>query len=311
MLGIFSRKRAKNGLVGVSYSNQELALAYVERSQGGPALQHCEIRKAGNWAEAARILEDTVKEQDLENTRCNFVMCTDDYSLLLIEEPSVEEAELAQAAKWKIKDMVDRPLDQLAISVFRVPQDAYRGQREMLYVVAAEKKRVQQAVDMIVASGLRLTSVDIPELAMLNLLHLQDLGGDQGVAMIDLRHNGSLLSLCKNDALYLTRHLNTQVGEDVLQSYDWDAIRERLVLEIQRSLDYYESQMGQGQVTRLLLTPRKQDSEGLVAQLNEAMGVKVETLSLDMLKVNRDLPAEQQQSCMMAIGGALRVEEAA
>lgn len=310
MLGIFGKKKAKSGLVGVSYSNQELALAYIEYRGGEPRLLLCESQKADSLASATRQLAELVRKYGLERARCNFVLGTEDYSLLLLEAPAVEKAELASAAKWKIKDMVDRPLEQLAVSVFQVPKDAYRSQRDMLYVVAADRKKVQQAVDMVLESGLQLQTIDIPELAMLNLLQLEK-HENGGIALIDLRYNGSLLSLCRNDEIYLTRHLNTQVGEDIVHSNDWEGIRERLVLELQRSLDYYESQMGQSHIGRVLLAPRKTDSEALVNQLNAAMGVKVEVLNLAPLSEDLELPAGLQQSCMMAIGGALRLEEAA
>ena len=70
------------------------------------------------------------------------------------------------------------------------------------------------------------------------------------------------------------------MADDIAGNAEWETVRERLVLEIQRSLAYYPSQMGQGHINRLLLAPRTHDSETLAAQLNQAMGVKVEALDL-------------------------------
>lgn len=307
----FGQVKAKGGKLGLSYHDDELALAFIQYQGEEPQLQFCEYQHAENYGKAGRELTGLVTKHGLEGVSCNFVLSADDYNLLLIEAPAVEESELADAARWKIKDMVDRPLDDLVISVFRVPDDAYRVNRDMLYVVAADRRRIEHVVELVYESGLKLESIDIPELAMLNILELQNISDENGVAMIDLRHNGSLLSLCKNNALYLTRHLNTQVGEDIASSYDWDAVKERLILEIQRSLDYYESQMGQGHVNRVLLAPRKQDSEALSMQLNQEMGVQVEVLNLGGLASGHALSMEKQNSCLMAIGGALRVDEAA
>ncbi len=239
------------------------------------------------------------------------MLSPDDYSLLLVEAPTVEASELASAAKWKIKDMIDRPLDQLAISVFPVPKDAYRSQRDMLYVVAADRKKIQQVVEMVTSAGLQLESIDIPELAMRNITALYT-DDSNGLAMMDLRHDGSLLNLSKNGAIYLTRHLSAQVGDEVLRSHEWDNVKDRLVLEIQRSLDYYESQMGQGHISRVLIAPRKQDSDALKAELDQAMGVKVEIMNLQgKLTSDVELSMDVQQGCLMAIGGALRTGKAA
>ncbi len=311
MFGLFNKKKGKPGLLGVSLIDKELALAHVGINAGQPALLSCELLSVASAQDGAKLLADKTKSLDLEQTRCNFVLSPDDYSLLLVEAPTVEPAELASAAKWKIKDMIDRPLDQLAISVFPVPKDAYRSQRDMLYVVAADRKKIQQVVEMVTTAGLQLDSIDIPELAMRNLATLYT-DDSNGLAMMDLRHDGSLLNLSKKGAIYLTRHLSTQVGDEILRSHEWDSVKDRLVLEIQRSLDYYESQMGQGHITRVLVAPRKQDSDALKVELDQAMGVKVEIMNLQgKLASDVELTMDLQQGCLMAIGGALRTEKAA
>lgn len=311
MFGLFNKKKGKPGLLGVSLIDKELALAHVANEAGQPALLACELLQVESAQDGARVLAEKARSLGLEQARCNFVLAPDDYSLLLVEAPNVEPAELAAAAKWKIKDMIDRPLEQLAISVFPVPRDAYRSQRDMLYVVAADRKKIQQVVEMVTNAGLQLEAIDIPELAMRNLtlLYTDD---SNGLAMMDLRHDGSMLNLSKNGAIYLTRHLSTQVGEDILRSHEWDGVKDRLVLEIQRSLDYYESQMGQGHISRVLVAPRKQDSDALKAELDQAMGVKVEIMNLQgKLASDVELSFALQQGCLMAIGGALRMEKAA
>ncbi|MGV3591414.1 MAG: hypothetical protein ACO1PZ_06970, partial [Gammaproteobacteria bacterium] len=144
MFGLFNRKKAKPGLVGLSLIDRELAIAHVGSEAGRAALLACELLPVDSTQEGGRVLADRTRQLGLEHSRCNFVLSPDDYSLLLVEAPNVEPSELAAAAKWKIKDMIDRPLDQLAVSVFPVPADAYRSQRDMLYVVAADRRKVQQ-----------------------------------------------------------------------------------------------------------------------------------------------------------------------
>ncbi|MGV3593464.1 MAG: hypothetical protein ACO1PZ_17405, partial [Gammaproteobacteria bacterium] len=68
-------------------------------------------------------------------------------------------------------------------------------------------------------------------------------------------------------------------------------------------------QMGQGHITRVLVAPRKQDSDALKAELDQAMGVKVEVMNLQgVVESDVELTPALQQGCLMAIGGALRTE---
>ncbi len=308
---LLGRKSGKAGLVGLSWSEGEVAFAHIIRQQGEPQLRHCEVFSAVNDRERLEGLQKRVERLGLENVPCCFVLSPADYNLVLLERPNVEAHELVAAVKWKIKELIDRPLEDVAITVFPVPKGAYKNQVDMLYVVAARRDRILEAVDLVSKSGLMLSAIDIPELVMLNLSQICT-DDSNGLAFIDLRPSGSTINLSRNGAVYLTRRLNTHVDEDVMRSADWDGVRERLVLEIQRSLDYFESQMGQSQVARLVIAPREEGADTLVKQLNDAMAVRVESMDLGgRLKSPQPIPFALQQSGLFAIGGALRQEQAA
>ena len=197
-------------------------------------------------------------------------------------------------------------IEDAAIDVLEVPENAYRGRSNMVYVVAALKSRIQAIIDMISNSGLELAVIDIPELAMKNLSS-QFIEDENGIAFMDLRRTGSTMNLTRGGDLYLTRRINTQLDPDVMQSPDWEDLKDRLVLEIQRSLDYFESQMGQGQVTQIVIARRQHDTAGMTEALNEALTAKVTALDLSVhMESAVSLSPEVQQICMTALGATLR-----
>ena len=129
--------------------------------------------------------------------------------------------------------------------------------------------------------------------------------------------------------LYLTRRINTQLEPDVMKSENWPDLRDRLVLELQRSLDYYQSQIGKGQITSLMLAPRQFDGVAMSKELNDRLEAKVEYFNLaSYLQMNDDyvmsvvaltdqsvagvekqeasISAEMQQQCLLAIGATFR-----
>jgi len=293
-------------LVGVSANADKLTIAYVIQEKGKPVLKYCEEFAADSDKVQESILEREVKKRDLDCTAVNFVLTHSDYKLFLVEAPKVEPHEMESAVKWKIKDLVDGPVDELAVTLFPVPEDAYRGQNDMVYVVAARKSKIKQIVNLVLNSGLELKSIDIPELVLLNISN--NFSDDSnGLAFIDLRSSDSTLNLCKAGNIYLTRHLNTRVDQSILNSEEWASVKERLVLEIGRSLDYYESQMGQTPITNILIAPGENDSDVLVKQLNDLMVARVACLKLAHEFHSEDeFPETLQQSCILAIGGAMR-----
>ena len=311
MFNWFNKKQGKPGLVGINYSGQVLSLAHVVPGDE-PVLNQCEEHVVESESELLHVLSKLVQELGLEGARATYVLSPNDYQLLLVEAPpNVEGEELNAAIKWKIRDLVDQPVEELAVTVFPVPDDAYRGDQAMVYAVASSKGRIQKIVDLIAEAGLRLEFIDIPELVYKNLTEIYA-DDSNGLAFLDLRGSGSVMNICKQDALYLTRHLNTKLDQDIVSSNDWHTTKERLSLEVQRSLDYYESQMGQVTIPRILIAPRKQDSREVAEQLNTELAVNVEYMNLaEKLASHVELSLGVQHTCLLAIGGALRQDKAA
>jgi len=305
-LSFFNKKIKASGRVGVAVSDQCVAIARVTRTKDAANLDQCVKIPVESAKEGGDALKTKISEWELEGMPCSYVLSPRDYNIHLIEAPSVEAAEMKSAVRWKIKDLLDMNVEQAAIDIFPVPEDANKGRTNMLYVVATLKSKIVQIVDLITASGLQLEVIDIPELAMKNLT-TEFMNDEHGLAFMDLRKTGSTMNLSKNGSLYLTRRINTQMDSDVMESEDWDSLKEKLVLEIQRSLDYYESQMGQSQISQLIIAPRESDTQQMVETLDAAMGVSVSALDLPSnLENSEQYAPELYQSCMSVIGAALR-----
>lgn len=315
MLKLFKKKAQSAGLVGLSVSNERISLAQISRrisrDSASPFLEKCASLELPSLQQASEILSRYVDEQELKGATCNYVLRPRDYNLYLIESPLVEPQELRSAVRWKIKDLLDIPAEQAAIDVFPVPEDAFQGRSKMLYVVAAQKSRIQSIVELVSRCDLSLGSIDIPELAMRNISS-QFLSDEHGLAFMDLRKTGSTLNMSRAGQLYLTRKINTQLDNNVMDSPDWESLRDRLVLEIQRSLDYYESQMAQNPISQMVLASRVAGTQRMADSLGEVMSVKVSVLDCaSRLEHAEDIEPEQQRACMVAIGGALRADQAA
>lgn len=313
-MNLFSKKRHASGVVGLSINDERVMLAQMLRgsaaSGGGPYLQACSQQAVSSAAQSREVLKALVDSLGLAGARCNYALASRDYDVYLIEAPSVEPAEMKSAVRWRIKDLLDMPVEDAVIDIFPVPKDAFQGRSKMLYAVAAQKSRVESVIDLVNGAGLTLNAIDIPELAMLNMS--SELLDDQnGLAFIDLRQTGSTMNLSRGGQLYLTRKINTQLGADVMTAFDWEVQRDRLVLEMQRSLDYYESQMGQNPISQIVLAPRPNDAAAIAASLSEVMSVRVSVMDIaEQLAMAEDIAPATLQACVVAIGAALRADKA-
>jgi MSHA biogenesis protein MshI len=302
---LFKRKAKSNSRVGLAIQSDQLVLAHVDIRKGEPYLLHGRTAALESEKDAGKALEKLVKELELDGQQVSYVLSPDDYHLHLVEAPKVEPEELRAAVRWKVKDLLEMKIDDAAIDVFQVPKEAYRG-RDMVYVVASQKSRIKYLIEMINNAGLEMAVIDIPELAMNNITR-RFIDDSNGVAFMDLRRTGSTMNISLAGDMYLTRRINTQLDPEVMRSPEWPSLKDRLVLEIQRSLDYYESQMGRPQITRVVVAQRQHDTIELTGELNELLAAQVTPLDLSAhMQGDETLTPEYQQLGFTAIGATLR-----
>jgi MSHA biogenesis protein MshI len=303
------RKKRVEGLVGLSVNDTRVTLAHVTRRRDDIFLEQC-VRREFEGKAARDALVDLVDECGLDKADTNFLLSPADYSIYLVDAPQVPAEEMAAAIKWKIKDLLDMPVENAAIDVFPLPEDAFQGRKQMVYAVVSDRSRLEQVIDMVDRSGLTLSSIDVPEMSMRNIT--TQFGDDSnGLAFISLKQSGSVMNITRNGQLYLTRKINTPVGPDALLESDWEMLRDRLALEIQRSLDYFESQMGQNPVAQIMIAPRAKDTESMMNSMADALGSPVGVLDFyNEVDAPELLDTEIKGAGMMVIGAALRAGDA-
>ena len=121
--------------------------------------------------------------------------------------------------------------------------------------------------------------------------------------LLRLRSSEGVISVQNGADLYMARRIEQGI-ERAEGNYS------AITLEVQRSLDYFESQLGKGYITRLLLLPMKRDGEQAMQALAGGLAVNLQRLSLEDL-FGDDVPLldeREQAYCLAAVGAALRQE---
>ncbi|KAB7622645.1 pilus assembly protein PilM [Alkalilimnicola sp. S0819] len=292
--------------MGVHFTDRQLALVRCRDDDGRVELALS--RPVEGADERARVLAELVREHGLERRPCVCMLSPGDYQLLQVEAPDVDPAELRAAIRWRIKDLIDYHVDDAVVDAFAVPESVNRGAVKMMFAVSARLRRVQELVDTVQGSGLWLQAVDVAELGLRNIAaQVPEQAG--GVVVLALGERRGLITVCRDQALYLARGLD--FGSEAL--IDEGTLRyESLVLELQRSLDYYESQLAGVPASRILVAPMDGPRDRLVEYLNEQLGVPAFGLDLHQVVEFDQTPEPAAQAPLLyALGGALRRERKA
>ncbi|QKT03307.1 pilus assembly protein PilM [Ectothiorhodospiraceae bacterium 2226] len=253
------------------------------------------------------VLRQTVRALHLNGAPCVCVLAPGMAGVLRVEAPDVPPDEIRAAVRWRVKDMLEFHVDDAVLDVFDVPGQKVRGPGRVMYVVAARRALVEAQIEAVHGAGLQLTAIDIPEMAQRNVAAaLPDDAG--GVAMLSLGARAGLITLTQGGTLYLARSLEFGYA-DLNAAERGTAAREQLVLEVQRSLDYYESHFSQPPIGSSVLAPTEEAVDGLAEAMGDGLAVPVRGLALDeLVAADQAPPARDQARCLAALGGALRSE---
>ncbi|WP_262410626.1 MSHA biogenesis protein MshI [Aquipseudomonas alcaligenes] len=290
-------------MLGIETGPEGIALARVQRLPGeAPRLLDCQFHQA-TPAEQPALLKRLVGELDLGGMRVNLLLHPATYQMILLDSPDVPAEELRDALRWRVKDLIAEPLEQVVVDAFSLPDDAYRGRSRMAYCAVLGKARMQAWSAMLEQAGLRVQSIDVTEMAFRNLGLLAGAEG-MNIALLRLRSSEGLICVQNGADLYMARRI-----EQGLDKADNDFAT--VTLEIQRSLDYFESQLGKGYINRLLLLPAKRNGAATLQALSSGLAVKLQALDLRELfpgQATAELDEQTQAYCMAAVGAALRQE---
>ncbi|OGT96220.1 MAG: hypothetical protein A2298_02470 [Gammaproteobacteria bacterium RIFOXYB2_FULL_38_6] len=265
-------------------------------------LEHAQLLPNIALKKSSSKISSVISDWGLSKSNCICVLPPADYRLLLLEAPNVPQNELKQAVRWLIKDLIDFPLKQAAIDVFSAPVRA--GQSPKIYVAVTKLDYVRDLLDVIESAHLKLACIDIADLTLVRLFSFFPESAS-GIAYLMLDSNVARLLIQKNGILYLERNLN---ANPLNGSYHSPEQYESLVLEIQRSFEFYQSQFSQVLPAKLFLSPNLNEQENLktalITSFNE-MSVNTTVLDINQLFIINENSLEHPDFYLMTMGALL------
>ena len=334
------------GWLAVDLGKTRVRVAHVRPGGERPEVEFAEER---DWDAAdPKSLERVAREFDARRFRCTTLLKPADYQILLVEAPAVTREELKPALRWRIKDMLEYPVEDATIDVLDVPVPPNTAQRaHYMYAVAARNETIRTTVERFQKAGLPLAVIDIPDMAQRNVAALYE-SEQRGVVAVTFDAHGMLLTVNFAGELYLSRRLEISdrqlvessgkgrvssldpalvlesSGKERVSSLDPALVLEssgeqraslldRVLVETQRSLDHCERTYPFFSMGRVVLGPLPKEI-GLREHLASHLYLPVEPMDLGQ---TLSLPqgaaawgAAERTNWLKVIGAGLREENA-
>lgn len=300
-------KNQDGGKLAVVLSEHGVYLSKIKLGGAMPCVVRCEYHEMRTVSAAS--LKKMFREANLGRCKCTTLLAPSEYQMLMVEAPTVPSNELKTAVRWKIKDSLNYHVEDATIDVLPIPAGKIVSEAaKSIYVIAASNATIKKCVALFDQEKIELEVIDIPELAQRNIAALFE-QGDQALAMLAFDDNGGLMTFTAGGELYLSRLI--EISANQLQDANGSLRKqyhERVEFELQRSLDYFDSQFSHMTVNRVLISAP--DNAGLVEFLTAAIDAKVEKLDLsqvmDISAVAALADSEFAAHALPSLGAALR-----
>ncbi|PKI03011.1 biogenesis protein MshI [Shewanella sp. 11B5] len=224
------------GNVGVFIASNSLWVCKPQQGQLAPVISQFLVQK-NNWSQAFEALKS-----QFGRVRVQLVLSQQYYQLLQVEKPNVEPGEVTQALIWSVKDMVSEPVTDIHLDYF---ESSFISSSKV-NVVVSSRQFLMQLASACDANGLDIAGISIEELALSHVLAHDNMAH---MLVAHLPQQELLLLVVKAGEVLMQRrvrgfnHLNKTTLEELKQG-----LADNLSLEIQRSMDYFESQLRQAPV---------------------------------------------------------------
>ncbi|WJG09699.1 MSHA biogenesis protein MshI [Aliiglaciecola sp. LCG003] len=272
------KKPSKYFSIGIEFGIDAIQVSVLLKDKQGVRWVKQQLLSTNNWQ---KRLADYVSQQSLTNTACHVVLAASKYQVLQVDKPLVKSEEVAQALVWSVKDLL--PIqDDVVIDYFDLPAQSAGANK--VNVVAMSKSELKNITDGLNDCGLDIRTIGVLELVVADLVEQTD---EAVMTLVQEAGQEICLNIIKAGQVYFSRRLRGYENLSTFSEKELEmGVGDNLSVEIQRSLDYFESQLRQAPVKNLLISIESSHLEKLIEILHQMTFMTVEVLQPKIAKID-------------------------
>jgi MSHA biogenesis protein MshI len=299
-----------DGMCCIEIDAQSFSIAYARYEKEKINLVSCANYPYTTPEDLQNSLLTIVKYYHLETVYCSWVLQPDQYQILLLDALPVPANEFQAAVRWKIKDLIRFPINDVVIDSFPLPIKKVSTDQDMIMVVVAKTSYLKSMSEKLQAAGLHLNKIDILEMSLRNVAALFN-QEDKIIALIYMQEKNAQLIITTKKQLHFARRI--ELGLSFIEPAEGTSDNEsevakkidRLALEIQRSFDYYQSQWRQSIPTHIIFSAVKSISIDIASLLSQRLSISTEMLNISRYFSDTRAVNTQEQGKYLTIIGEL------
>lgn len=287
-------KASRYDAIGLAYTADQVLLCALKQTDAGVEWSLDATFSHNNWQQK---LHGFVKQHKLEGTACYFSLTAHWYKLLQVDKPDVPSEEVLPALQWPLQELIG---SQQSITYDYTDIPVKVSGIDKVLAVAIAKKEIENISEAIFEAELMLQSISVEEFATLNLLPKS---AEAIITLIQEQGEELVINIVRDGHLFFSRKLK---GFENIASFSQQELEmgvlDSLGVQVQRTMDYFESQLRQPPVNRILVKLDTRHGQYVVDKIASTMGVKCELFVPD---IELDSALNLQMASFSCLGAAM------
>jgi len=257
--------------IGIAIDEDAVTFCAVEKKTSGDLhLTQESVVSLQNWPAQ---LKKWVETHSLSGAQAYVAFSVAWYQQVQVDRPAVKDEEMESALTWSVEEILGSG-EARAFDYFDLPVPLAGNNK--INIVAIKESAVIEAAEACYNANVSLQSISVEEVVTCNL----PVGTELPVlTLIQEAGDEVCLNIVKNGALFFSRRLK---GFENLSSFSAEELRmgiaDSLCVQIQRSMDYFESQLRQPPIRHIRIKMDTRHLDTLVEQVRQAVPAQIEIM---------------------------------
>lgn len=230
----FKIKPDQKKRVGLHISPEGIALAFANTAMQSHELLECEWIAEPEPLKQKALLLNLVSRLKLKKMACYVVLDEFDYQIYRTETPNVPSNEMKDALFWQANRLASTEQGEKVFEYFYSSDKSIQSKNSDAYIISTNKSKIKYISSMIYKSGLTLKSIDIEEFSIRNILKTKN-EKEESISVVCIDEKKIRVFIIKNNDILFYRKIEMAI-------MDIGDAKDLILLEMQRSFDYYERQ---------------------------------------------------------------------
>ena len=275
------------GFVGLAIGTNALNAIIMSKSETGYTLDKSIKVPLSSEEALPAVLAGMIKEHDLADFTTSIVLPANKTQSSQIEHDELPDANPQDALPWKMKDLINIPPQDMVCDYIDMPLQPF-GQSAKAQVFATSREYLVKITEPFHEAGATINQILTEQFAIAALQTTKE-----AAQLVFLQHEGAdaILLILKNQQICFARKIR---GTDALVKMSPEELQmgatDNVAIEIQRSIDYYESQLKQPPIKNVFLAIDGANGPYIVQALNQALPLKTVEFPFEDLIGEKQVP---------------------